>query len=399
MADIAIVAPDITGSIGSVALNHARQLSHWHRIHILSRTAANSDDGRIRVVPIWSRTWNRLHRFCHVPNELSFALAVRHQLLRLCMERRVDVVWCHGHSSAFLVSTARKRCGFRVVVTVHGDIWERPRNTYDPLLTRYYKYVTPRAYKTADLVHILSSQMACWTERGGAPSGKTVVIPNGIYPEEIGLECLEPRNEESFLPSGTLRVLYVGALWCLKGVDTLLRACSILETARCGQFRLRLVGDGPEGHRLRDLAVKLGVGNRVVFVGQVPRKELGQEYKNADVLCVPSLSETFPTVVLEALASGLPVVASRTGGIPGLLGEGQGQWLAMPGDADDLARCLTHAASSRSMLAKCSSRWIDQAARRFSWPAVGRQLIETVDSLLDNGCRRTDLGVGDNLAR
>jgi glycosyltransferase involved in cell wall biosynthesis len=325
--------------------------------------------------------WNWLHRFCHVPNEVGFAFAARREVDRLCRSGRVDVVWCHGHSTAMWMAELRKRFSFKIVLTVHGDINERPADTYDPLLARYYRYAAPRAYRLADRVHILSPQMADWTVRGGAECAKTVCIPNGIDPAEIGLASHDPRPAESFLPGGALRILYVGSLARLKGVDTLLHACAMVRSETKANFTLKVVGAGSQCENLRHLCDRLGLRDRVEFQGRVPRRELGGYYRDADVLCVPSVSDPFPTVVLEAAVSGLPVVASRTGGIPAMIDDGAEGFLVNPGDAADMARCLRRAGESKEVLGCCSTKAVERSRALFSWPLVGSQLNDVVRSL------------------
>jgi glycosyltransferase involved in cell wall biosynthesis len=100
------------------------------------------------------------------------------------------------------------------------------------------------------------------------------------------------------------------------------------------------VGDGPRRAALEQLARKLGIADRVTFAGGVGQDDIGRYYEDADVFCLPSFSEGLPVVLLEAMAAGLPVVASRIAGIPELIEHGRSGLLVPPGRADLLADAL-----------------------------------------------------------
>lgn len=154
------------------------------------------------------------------------------------------------------------------------------------------------------------------------------VIPNGIRHEST------PPTLRALDPNGPVRLLFVGQLIELKRVDRILRA--LKEDAR---LTLRLVYHNDRLQEpLRDLAVRLGVADRVTFAGQRARDELRNEYESAHLLVLPSDSEALPTVVTEALSSGLPVVASDTGGVADQVR--QAGRLIVPADGPGLSRAI-----------------------------------------------------------
>lgn len=139
---------------------------------------------------------------------------------------------------------------------------------------------------------------------------KFVVIPNGIQ----GADLIRRRRTRA--PHSGLQLLFVGQLVDIKGVHRIALALAAHPSAR---VRLVYHNDQVE-HRLRLLSERLGVRERLTFVGQLSGKALAAEYDRADALVLPSLSEALPSVVAEALLSGLPVVASNTGGVAELVG-------------------------------------------------------------------------------
>ena len=142
------------------------------------------------------------------------------------------------------------------------------------------------------------------------------------------------------------RLLWVGRLASEKGCHYLLAALALLRS-RGVHCSLDVVGSGPELERLQAQATQLGLGEQVAFHGYVPYgPELFALYRQASALIVPSLSEGLPQVILEALAAGVPVVASAVGGIPALLRDHETGLLVPPADVPALAEAIAQIVSS-----------------------------------------------------
>ncbi|MBW8826279.1 MAG: glycosyltransferase family 4 protein [Acidobacteria bacterium] len=139
--------------------------------------------------------------------------------------------------------------------------------------------------------------------------------------------------------TGPVELLTVGRLDPVKGIPILLHALRLLlDQGR--DVRLRLVGSGPERDALGRIAERLAVADRVRFVGSVGQDEIRRHYDEVDVFCLPSFEEGIPVVLMEAMASGLPVVTSRIAGIPELVEHGRSGALVTPGRADLLAEAI-----------------------------------------------------------
>jgi glycosyltransferase involved in cell wall biosynthesis len=138
---------------------------------------------------------------------------------------------------------------------------------------------------------------------------------------------------------GPLEILNVGRAVPVKGQSLLIEALG--ELARRGiDARLTIVGDGPQAPELRELARRLGVTDRVEFAGAVGQDAILGFYERADVFATPSFAEGLPVVLMEAMATGLPVVATRIAGVPELVEEGVSGLLVTPGRVDELAAAL-----------------------------------------------------------
>jgi glycosyltransferase involved in cell wall biosynthesis len=142
-----------------------------------------------------------------------------------------------------------------------------------------------------------------------------------------------------------LVVLSVARLAAQKGLDVLLNAVKTIADAGV-DVQLVLVGEGPLRERLGRRAERLGIADRVALAGAVGQDEMAGYYAGADVFCLPSFAEGVPVVLMEAMASGRAVVATRIAGVPELVEEGVSGLLVTPGNADELAAALERLASS-----------------------------------------------------
>lgn len=134
-----------------------------------------------------------------------------------------------------------------------------------------------------------------------------------------------------------LSILCIGRLVPDKGQSVLLDALARMNGT---QARLTLVGDGPSRADLERRTGQLGLSERVTFTGSVGQDQIPDLYADADVFCLPSFAEGIPVVLMEAMATGLPVVTTRIMGIPELVRDGESGVLVGPGRADVLAEAL-----------------------------------------------------------
>lgn len=165
-------------------------------------------------------------------------------------------------------------------------------------------------------------------------------------------------------------VLCVCRLFPRKRVEVLLGAAARLR----GKVRVRIVGDGPEERRLHALHRKLDLDGTVEWLGYIPPERLAAEYRSADVFCLPSEQEGFGIVLLEAMAAGLPVVASRAAAVPEVAA---GQVLLPPRDEEALARAierLRNDPARRRALSAAGKR----AVAAWDAPRVARQFLRAI---------------------
>jgi len=371
-----------TGAVAQVALNHARQMSRWYRVSVVSDSQPSDPSETWVPIMYHAPRFDWMRRLSHVPNQISVLVAAFQALKRLHARDRLDLVWCHSHAmAAWPLARFHGQYGVPFGMTVHGDIFERPPGTYDPLLTRLYKSATPRAYRRASFVHILAPVWEPHVLRWGVRKDDILVVPNGIRRSDF-----LPYDEVESCQGRPLRVLFVGRLSVEKGVRSLLEAVELLRSKGL-RFEVDIVGGGPEADSLRAFVRDRDLDNQVKFWGMVPRRSLGKIYAAADIVCVPSLSEPLGIVVLEALVHGTPVLATNVGGIPYIIEDGRNGWLVPPGDpgamAEKIERLIHNPEECRAMAdaARCS------VEERFSWDRIGEQLAVGISDYLVDSVR------------
>jgi len=222
--------------------------------------------------------------------------------------------------------------------------------------------------RSPDVVTVIS-QALLQTVRGFGRDD-AVLISNGI-----DVQSLNSARESTKKVAG--RVLFVGRLEKQKGVDTLLRAFAALTPnpspkGRGELLSLRIIGDGAERQNLERLAKKLGLIDRVEFVGRVEPYLIAKEYAAAEVFCGLSRSEALGNVFLEAQAAGCAVIGTRVGGIPDIIEDNKTGLLVEPANVLEATVALQKALSDktlRAVLAKAGSAH----AQNFSWGSIAAE--------------------------
>ena len=209
------------------------------------------------------------------------------------------------------------------------------------------------------------------THHYGVPEARIRLVPEGIDLARWQRVAGAPRRSEG------ATILCVARQYRRKHVADLLRAIPRVRHS-VPQARALIVGDGPEHGNLRRLHAELNLGETVQLLGEIPDDDaVARLYRQADVFCLPSIQEGFGIVFLEAMASGLPVVATTAAAIPEVVPQGKAGVLVPPGDVEALAAALVE-------LLRDPRRRADYAAfglahvRRYDWPAVGRIFLEQV---------------------
>jgi glycosyltransferase involved in cell wall biosynthesis len=242
-------------------------------------------------------------------------------LRQLVQQRRPAVVHAHLFASAAAAVVATRGLSVPIVLTEHTEA---------PWRDRAARAVSRRVYQRVDHVVAVSSAIRDTLVRTyGVPAGRVDLL----LPATTAPAAARPRARGA--PAALVGV--VGRLVPEKGVDVFLRAAALVTSA-VPSARFVVVGDGPLRAELEDRAASLRLAGVVSFTGF--RADAPRVIAGLDVLVVPSRSDGSPLVVCEAMAAGVPVVASRVGGLPDLVVHGDTGLLVRPEDPEGLARTL-----------------------------------------------------------
>ena len=214
---------------------------------------------------------------------------------------------------------------------------------------------------------------------------KIRVIPNGIDLDEFQLnysqsECREKLN----LPLKCKVILFFGYLTPYKGPDILLGVFREVLKNQPDTILL-FAGNGNMEDELKKLTRKWNIQDNIIFAGFVDKKRRSLYYKSADIFCLPSTmsTECYPLAILEAMASGVPVVASDIGGIPDIIENNFNGLLVPPADAEKLEDNLNFLLQNPEIGKKFSENAL-KGIKKYSWKNIATETLKLYESLLEN---------------
>jgi len=290
-----------------------------------------------------------------------------------------DVMVVHEPNPLALVSHAIARPSARVVVWFHSEV-VRPRWKYKLL----YRPFLRRMLRLADRIVVASPRLAACADELSDFRHKCVSIPFGIDPDVVALSA-GVREEAARIRArlGAPLLLFVGRMVPYKGLDVLLRAMDGI------QARAVLVGEGPLKSEWQRLAHDLGLGDRVMFPGEVSDRELVALYHACDLFVLPSITraEAFGIVQLEAMACGKPVVSTLLpSGVPWVNRDGETGIVVPPGDVPALRTALRGLLSDHPRRLSMGENGRRRVAAEFTIP----RMISRTTALYDDILKQVD---------
>jgi glycosyltransferase involved in cell wall biosynthesis len=290
------------------------------------------------------------------PNFLLGGLGIFPKVVRMAVEMQalgVQHVHCHFANHPALAGwLIRRLVGIPYSFTAHGSDLHVDRT------------MLPTKVDEAAFVATISLDNRALIEATAGPrsEGKVAVVHCGVDPAAFA-----PVERTA---DGPLRIVAVGTLHEVKGQVHLIEACRTL-TERGVAVTCRFIGDGPDREALQARIDEYGLGDRVVLAGRMTTDAVAAELAAADVLVAPSVPtkggkrEGIPVVLMEAMSTGLPVVASRLSGIPELVTDGVSGLLVTPGDDVALADALAALAADPALRRRLGAAGRDTVLREF----------------------------------
>ncbi|WP_395106735.1 glycosyltransferase family 4 protein [Actinomadura sp. SCN-SB] len=321
------------------------------------------------------RDWIDVLEYAHMrtggfPEPLTFSLRVLRELRR----RRGEFDVAHDNQVLGLGNLGIPRLGLPLVTSIHHPISvdrridiEAARGFRQKLgKVRWYGFVSMQSQVARRIGPVLTV----------SESSKVDIVKDfkvdprdiEILPLGVDTRIFHPRGDRT--PGRIVAMASADAP--IKGVDVLLRAVAKVATERDVHVVVvsRPRKDGPTERLVRELAL----GDRVRFVSGISDDELGELLATAEIAVVPSRYEGFSLPAVEHMASGTPLVASRAGALPEVVGEAGA--LVRPGDVEELAATLRRLHDDPAERARLSEAGLARVQQRFAWPAVARATVE-----------------------
>jgi glycogen synthase len=305
-----------------------------------------------------------------------------------------DLVHCHSAQDLAAIPLglfAARRARVPFIVSLHSSwqftyiasgVYPRSRQFLGSLIEK-------EGLRTADAVVVLTTRMAeILLSNGQRQTNEIFVIPDGVGLHQT-VRTPEPKavaifNEKYGISGGPL-VVFVGRLSQQKGVAYLIRAfaklCRNVKTAK-----LIIAGDGPYRAKLQTDAMREGIADRTVFTGFLHHDDVPLLMASATVLVVPSVYEEFGSVLLEAMAMGLPIIASRVGGICSIIRHNENGLLVSPKSPSEIADSIHLLLSDRSLALQLAGR-AAKDAQAYEFPIIAKRMVETVYEPLLGRCK------------
>jgi glycosyltransferase involved in cell wall biosynthesis len=301
--------------------------------------------------------------------------------LRALIERHApNILQSHITKSHFLVRCFGLNRALPWIAFNHGY-------TAEDLKVRLYNQFDRWSLRGADRVVTVCGAFADRLRRWGVEDGRLSVLHNPVPPYAAPpRQRVEELRGTLGVPAGALVMLSVGRFSTEKAHSDLLRAAQCVQEGGAPPFRLVLVGDGPERGRLEALRRESPAADLIVFAGTT--KDVSLYYEMADLFVLPSLSEGSPNALLEAMAAGLPVVATSVGGVPEIVRPGENGLLVPARNVDGLAEAISRMLADRGLRERLGRSGRDWAVARHSPQRHFESILAIYRELLECDTRR-----------
>lgn len=306
---------------------------------------------------------------------------------RLHEQHAFDAIWAMmAHSTG--VPAAKFKDAFPNVKYIL-TLQEGDPPAYIEHKMRWFEPWFSRAFAYADVVQVISTFLGNWAKNKGH-LGEPVLVPNAVhtthFTQTFSLEELrEVRRSYGVADTDTLLVT-TSRLVHKNAVDDVIRALPLLPDP----VKFIVFGTGPDEEMLRSLATKLGVSTRVHFMGHLDHAEMPKRLKACDIFIRPSRSEGMGNSFLEAMAAGLPVIATQVGGISDFLFDSNRDpdhqttgWAVDPDNPNDIARAVQDILQNKDVVEMVTKTATTMVIQKYDWDIIAKRMkTEVFDHVL-----------------
>ncbi len=334
-------------------------------------------------------TYEGINVQCYDSLNLGFRLGIPYVIpsigsLRIFLEtlKSCDIIHAHGHPylSSLIAAKVAERYNKPFILTQHNTfiqyqgIWNIVEKLNDTL-------VGSRVLKSADKIIIVSKATKDYVLSLGANAERTEIIHNGVDLTRFRPipECRHTIRKKLAVPEDAMVAVTVRRLVYKNGIDTFIESAKIAIRENPQLFFIA-VGGGPDFSQVKAKVEQLEIEKNFKLAGFVADRDLPSYYNSADFFILPSKSgEGLPLVALEAMACGLPVVATDVGGIKEIMIEGCGE-IVPPDSPEHLAKAMINV--SRSNPASCKEALRKEIEERYSWDRNVEKLMKIYEELI-----------------
>jgi glycosyltransferase involved in cell wall biosynthesis len=297
------------------------------------------------------------------------------QLKTIVERRQPDIIQTHMIKSHFLVKLAGLRKMYPWVAYHHGY-------TATDAKMRVYNKLNRWSLPSATRVITVCDAFAKQLSENGVRSDRIAVRHNAVVaPRELTKDARQALKDEIGIASDDHVMLAVGRLSREKGHDDLIQAVATLRDSDSAlKLKLVIVGDGPERSSLQQAVSQHGLDDQVIFIGHVG--DVAPYYAITDVLALPSHSEGSPNVLLEAMAAGIPTVATGVGGVPEIAVSEQNSLIVPPHQPQLFADALHRVLTNPELACVLGANARAHVATHFSPESYAQSLIKIYEELL-----------------
>ncbi|ENN96075.1 group 1 glycosyl transferase [Methanocaldococcus villosus KIN24-T80] len=302
------------------------------------------------------------------------------------LKRDYDVVHCHDWMTHFVGANLKHVVNMPYVQSIHSTEQGRCGGIHseDSRTIAGIEYLS--TYEACQVITVSKSlkDEICYIYN--VPEDKVRVIYNGINPEEFDIEISEEERLAIRRNIGVydheIMILYVGRLTYQKGVEYLIRAMPII-LSKFPNAKLVIAGNGDMRGYLEDLSYRVGVRDRVIFLGFVGGDFLPKLYKASDIVVIPSIYEPFGIVALEAMAAGKPVVATSVGGLREIIKhEYNGIWV-YPYNPESIAWGVERVLSDEGLRKYIINNAKKEVYEKYSWMNIAKETVKVYETAIN----------------
>lgn len=361
--------PAVGGTERQLAQLAPRFSELGHNVEILCAQLRPNDPVRDQIsgVPVRRIAFPRIWKLGSVVMHIKLAWVLWREY------RHFDVIHVHiVHNMAPVVGALRPFLRGMLVAKISGAT-EMTGGLLDPKNSKSLRFRVRNYFvRKFDYFQVISSNIREAMIHAGYDASKLIGIPNGVILSRFS------EGNTTRAPELQFSAVYAGRLACVKGVDVLLRAWAKVVA----QFPARLIilGDGPELENLQSQAEELGISANVEFAGDCP--DIAPYLAQSDIYIQPSRAEGLSNSVIEAMAAGLPIVATQVGGNGDLVVQGKSGLLVQPESPDDLATAICSLFSDAVATRKMGKVALDHVVQQYAINSVVARLNSLYSGVL-----------------